>query len=234
MRLTNKLTLKELCGPIKNHFLKLVNKETGEIPAGVRIPLARIAGKATSFFIKETDLGPSVGLKGSFTGMSLMPGDNYQKPVKSGQCYLPGSAGDMVAAAFADGDSKNNAVEFAFDIVGVSDPLSNVLYTFAIESLQEPQGDDSVSRLLASLPPPPAPAGAETTPASGATPASGGASAETTPVGGAAPAEPQGAEVKKSEPVAGPETNVAKDSGKQDAKPDPKKGTAQSGANKRR
>ncbi len=122
-----------------------VNKD-GEFKDGVVVPLMRIVGKCDRYQVKTTDLGESVALKGNFQATCLRTGET----VRAATCYLPETASDMVAGMLAGDDV--GAVEFGFDISVVSDGDAIVNYVYEIKPLIEPQEDDGLARLAASLP----------------------------------------------------------------------------------
>jgi hypothetical protein len=161
MKLLNKITVKNLCGDVKKRvFVKEnFNEETGELKDGIKIPLMRIAGKCTRFEVKETDLGTSIALKGTFQGIDLATNEVARAPT----CYLPGSVADTIAATLAEGAS---GVEFGFDLYVVTDSSAITSYVYEIVPLMEPSEDDSLNRMFAALPSIPqllsAPAEAET------------------------------------------------------------------------
>ena len=189
MRIAKKISVKEVVGPVRTHLLKLVDKETGTIPNGVSVPLCTFIGKATGWQVKETDMGDSILLKGFFEGTSLIADKEGKfNKVRGGQCYLPGSAAEMVSGMF---DDKVQGIEFAFRISIVSDDTAITGYVYNVDSLIEPQEDDALGRLAAQLPKALPPAGQ---------PAGAPASPPETDVAQAA-----GAPVGKSEPAAGPE-----------------------------
>lgn len=144
--IVKKITAKGVCGDIK----KLVNMHMveGEIPNNIVINLFRIHGKCASYNTKSTDYGDSIQLKGTFVATSLLEED---KVYRSGSCYLPDIAADLVAGMLLDNEDVNS-VEFAFDIAIKTDSSSVVGYVYEVTPLLEPQEDDSLSRLASSLP----------------------------------------------------------------------------------
>lgn len=100
--LLKKLSIKGICGDVK-------------APAvGVSKELAVILGYARTSEIKKTTFGDSIGFHGSFKGIDVETGEEFQ----SGVCYLPDVASDMLNNAMLD---TEGVVEFGFKIfvVGV-------------------------------------------------------------------------------------------------------------------
>lgn len=144
MKVIKKITAKEVCGDVKK--LVNLNMKDGELPEGLAIPLMRVVGKCDRTQIKTTDIGESLLLLGNFEGINIATGEVF----RSGRCYLPEVAADMIAGMLLD-DSVS-AVEFGFDIGVITDPSSIVGYTWEVTPLVEPQDDDALSRLSKSLP----------------------------------------------------------------------------------
>lgn len=100
--LLKKLSIKGVCGDIKAPAV-------GEVRE-----LAVIMGYARTSEIKKTTFGDSIGFHGDFKGIDIDTGEEF----RSGVCYLPDVASDLLNNAMMGGEGS---VEFGFKIsvVGV-------------------------------------------------------------------------------------------------------------------
>lgn len=134
--LLKKLSVKGVCGNIK-------------APAvGVTVDLMVVMGYAKTSEIKKTTFGDSVGFHGDFKGINVDTGEEF----RSGTCYLPDVASDLLANAL---DSTDGAVEFGFTIgiVGVAGrtPEEATKYEYRCAPMMEVSENDPMVLLEARL-----------------------------------------------------------------------------------
>lgn len=110
--------------------------------------LMQVIGVATGTKVKDTDFGQSIALLGSFQATNLKTGKVY----RSGVCYLPNLALDLIAPQLSDKDTK--AVEFAFNIGVVYDEGSATSYVYFAEPVIAPGENDPLEMLTKKLPAP--------------------------------------------------------------------------------
>lgn len=151
--LSKKLSVKGVVGNVK----KLV--ADGEIADGQKI--ARFVGSTHSVLTGTGDNGDWVAFKGNFAGTNLLTGENF----RSGKCFLPDVAGDILHGLVAESES---AVEFAFDISIKKDESSATGYIYNAVPLIQPAQDDPMERMMAALPPVAETMAIEAQPANGA------------------------------------------------------------------
>ena len=95
--LLKKMSVKSVCGNII-------------APApGVEKKMMVLMGFAKSTEVKVTTFGDSLAFHGDFKGIDVDTGEEF----RSGVCYLPDVAEDMLESAM---DANNGIVEFAFEI----------------------------------------------------------------------------------------------------------------------
>jgi len=131
--LLKKLSVKGICGDIK-------------APApGESRELAVIMGFARSSEIKKTTFGDSVGFHGDFKGIDTSTGEEF----RSGTCYLPDVASDLLENALDA--SEGGAVSFGFriGIVGVKGRTEGEIgkYEYRCVPLMEAAENDPLTAL---------------------------------------------------------------------------------------
>lgn len=117
-------------------------------------PLYRVYGFATGTRTdkdierKEDDKRPGFGswecLIGQFEAVSLLTGEVF----RSGQCFLPQFAIDMVSGQFGDGVER---VKFAFEVGAKFDATTPTKYTYQVAPLLDVAEDDPLKAISASI-----------------------------------------------------------------------------------
>ena len=136
--LSKKLSVKGVVGNVKKMVVE------GEIADGQKI--ARFLGSAHSVLTGTGDNGDWVAFKGNFGATNLITGEK----LRSGKCFLPDVASDVLHAMVTEADSP---VEFAFDIAIKKDASSATGYVYSAVPLLQPKQDDPLSRMMEALPP---------------------------------------------------------------------------------
>ena len=138
MKLINKLSVKAIIGG-KGNILETVmkDKEAEHV-------VARILGIATGIKTGEGDNGPWTGLTGTFKGVNVTTGEEFQ----SGVLFMPNVAQDMVTGALM-ADTK--AVEFGFEITAKYDETSATSYVYSARPLFESSESDPLKMLEARM-----------------------------------------------------------------------------------
>ena len=133
----NKITVKHVCGNIKNIAKQL---EEGE-----KRPLMRVMGIVRKIEHGDGDYGPWAKFKGSFEAIEIATGEVF----KSTACLLPPVAAELIEEAFeAEGVES---LEFAFDIVLQEDGSSSVGYQYQVDQLIESGENDPMEQLSKSI-----------------------------------------------------------------------------------
>lgn len=117
-------------------------------------PLYRVYGfatgtrKDTDIERKETDTRPGFGswecLIGQFEAVNLDTGEVS----RSGQCFLPQFAVDMVSGQFGDGVDR---VKFGFEIGAKFDATTPTKYTYQVAPLLEVSEDDPLKAIASQI-----------------------------------------------------------------------------------
>lgn len=138
MNLLGKISVKNVCGKIT------VKKDDEERP------LMQVMGIVTGSMIKSSQYGDSIGFKGQFKATNVETGEVY----RSGVCYLPGVASDLVAGGMGEGV---NSLEFAFGI-SVKPADNPIGYEYIVASLLDVSESDPLEALEGKLNAPALPA----------------------------------------------------------------------------
>lgn len=117
-----------------------------------RIELGRMAGIARGTKTGESQFGPWTALTGDFMFIPST-GANKDKRFRSGVCFLPDVALELVLPVLASGDIAG--VEVAFAIIAVKDADSTTGYVYSAEFLTEPAANDPLTDLVAKALPAP-------------------------------------------------------------------------------
>lgn len=91
---------------------------------------------------RETDYGIAEKFKGNFLAVNLLTGEEF----RSGACFLPGPAGQMLSGAMA-----GEPIEFGFKIGIELDASSATGYVYTTESLITPAENDPLTLLAKSI-----------------------------------------------------------------------------------
>lgn len=134
--LVSKISSKTLCG-------KIAAPKTG------KVSLYRVFGIAEKTSRGETTFGAFTCFHGSFKAAVIDKETGEVKTYRSGKCFLPDIAGNLLSAAV---DANEGGVEFAFDI-GVKPAENPMGYEYTVVPVIETRGDDPLEKLSASLPP---------------------------------------------------------------------------------
>lgn len=129
-KLLNKISIKGVCGAIK------VGKGDAERA------LLQVMGIVSGTLLKTTQYGDSTGLKGQFKAVNVETGEIF----RSGVCYLPNVATDLIAGALREGMQ----LEFAFGI-SVKPADNPIGYEYNVASLLPVAENDPLDALESRL-----------------------------------------------------------------------------------
>lgn len=114
-------------------------------PIGVEKELLVLMGFVKSSEIKTTTFGDSTGFHGDFKAINVETGEEF----RSGTCYLPDVASDLLANALAA--SNGAVVEFGFkvSIIGVKSKIDGEAnkYEYRCKPLMEASENDPLAAL---------------------------------------------------------------------------------------
>lgn len=115
-----------------------------------RTALMRVYGSAQKGTVGTSNYGDFIKFAGAFEAINLRTGEIF----RATQLILPSAAEAVLQAELAN--AKNEAVEFAFEIVAFPSEKGNTGYSFAISPLHEPTRADPLTamRQKFALPPP--------------------------------------------------------------------------------
>lgn len=139
MELIKKISVRDVFGG-KAEILKVVMSDQEK-----KHPIMRVVGIASGMRTGESDNGPWTGLKGQFSATNLVTGQEF----RSGQCFMPDVANDLVVGALMAEDSS--AVEFGFIIYASYDETAATSYIYSAEPLVKPKENDPLAMLLLSV-----------------------------------------------------------------------------------
>lgn len=144
--LVSKISAKTIMGNVK----QLVPKDDvveGKVTVdrnGQSVDLLRVVGFATGTVVGESNFGPWLAFKGTFSATRLDTGEIF----RSGKLFLPDTASDLLAGMV---QSSDGAVEFAFDIGVKRDDEAQIGYVYTVKPLLEIAENDPVAMLMARL-----------------------------------------------------------------------------------
>lgn len=136
--LVGKISTRTVFGP-KGEILKLVMSDQDQSH-----DLFTVVGIATETFSGEGDNGPYVGLKGQFMATNSVTGKQF----RSGKCFLPSIAVDMVAGVV---DSSSGPVEFGFKVMAHYDESAATSYVYDCEPLMDAGENDPLAAIAAKV-----------------------------------------------------------------------------------
>lgn len=136
--LPKKLSAKAICGNLKKMVMDGIKAET--LKNGDTIELFDVMGVARDTMTGVSDFGDWIGFKGDFQAIRTTDGQRF----RSGKCFLPEGASDLIEAAQP---SKEKEIAFAFRIGLIVDDTANTLYEYTVESPLEPEQNDAIKRL---------------------------------------------------------------------------------------
>lgn len=127
---------------IKKISIKTVLKARPAVPEknGEVNQIMDLIGIANGVQPGETDKGPYNRFIGSFQATNLKTGEVY----RSGSCFMPDVAGNLILGALKGGASS---VEFGFKIGVVKDDQSATGYVYVAEPLMKPSENDPLELL---------------------------------------------------------------------------------------
>lgn len=140
--LVKKISIKTVLGNYKEVLPQLDGKKA---------KVMRVAGIARKMVPGSSDMGEWVRFEGNFKAINMLTGEEFM----AAKCFLPDVAGDILESAFAPDEETGevpSSVEFGFDIVMVPDDTMATGYFYEADPLKEPAEDDSITRLMSSMP----------------------------------------------------------------------------------
>lgn len=135
-KLVKKISSKTVIGDIK---LMAAQMLVGNEP---RRELYTVVGIGRTVQGLETDYGTAEKFRGNFLAVNLLTGEEF----RSGACYLPGAAGEMLAGAM-----NGDPIEFGFKIGIELDNAAATGYVYTCESLITPTENDPLTLLSRSI-----------------------------------------------------------------------------------
>ena len=142
VQLPAKLSAKAVCGNIKKTVVEAL--KAGKLENGDTVKLFRIMGIARSVITGTGDNGDWVAFKGDFQAIRSTDGQVF----RSGKCFLPASASDLIEGA---APAKDNEISFAFEIGIEVDETANTLYVYTVNSPKPPEENDALKLLAESF-----------------------------------------------------------------------------------
>ncbi len=132
MQILNKITVKAVCGELKNLFT-LEEKQ-----AGKDRDIMKVIGNVKNREEIKGQYGTSWKLKGEFKAVNIQTGEEFF----SGACFLPGLAEELVIGQMDDiGD---NSIQFAF-IIGIKPAENKVGYEYIVKPLIKPAENNALT-----------------------------------------------------------------------------------------
>lgn len=152
MQIITKISAATVFGAIPTKLVEGLDPSTGKpvsVKRAEKMLIFRVLGTIKKAAVKVTNLGESMEFTGAFEATNLHTGEVF----RSGKCFLPPTATEITAAAFA---AAGTDIQVAFD-VGVA-PANNAYgYQYTVTPLlQENEATDPLTLLKNSLPPLPA------------------------------------------------------------------------------
>jgi hypothetical protein len=132
---------------VKKLSIKTILGRKPKAPAEGKIDwLCQIIGVATGVKTGNSNFGDWTALMGSFQGLNMETGDIS----RSGQCFLPDVALNLITAALLNKDARG--IEFAFNIGVKEDSKSTTGYVYVCEPVLEASENDPLEMLTKKLP----------------------------------------------------------------------------------
>lgn len=142
--LVNKLSIKKVIGKIratKEETIKENGKDVKILVVEDNPAIMRVVGVARKFEIGESDFGEYTKFVGTFQATDLRDNKDY----RSGNCFLPEVATDMLRQAIID--NEGSQVEFGFDIGVIGRPELAIGYEYTVTPLIEATEADPLQML---------------------------------------------------------------------------------------